>query len=122
MGECRGMDGDLRIFFGRKYAHRTARSCIADATLRRLISFRVEAYAKPREAIADAGSHLCVVFSDAAGKDQQSGPIECGNHACHMFANRVTSLPPSPITAISVSGTANSFAISDNAAPLLASG
>jgi len=27
-----------------------------------------------------------------------------------MFANRVTSLPPSPITAISVSGTANSFA------------
>ena len=80
----------VRIFFGRKYAHRTARSWVADATLRRLISFRVEAYAEPRKAIADAGSHLCVVFPDAAGKDQQSGPIECGDHACHMFANRVT--------------------------------
>ncbi len=87
MSECRGMDGDLRIFFGRNHAYRTTRPCIADATFRGLISFRVEAYAKPREAIADIGSHLCVVFSDPAGKDQQGGPIECGNHARHMFAN-----------------------------------
>src|SRR5476649_485624 len=39
-----------------------------------------------------------------------------------LRSNIATSLPPSPITAISTNGTANSFASSDNAAPLLASG
>ena len=37
-------------------------------------------------------------------------------------SNIATSLPPSPMTAISASGIPNSFAISANAAPLLASG
>ena len=39
-----------------------------------------------------------------------------------LRSNIATSLPPSPMTAISASGTANSFAISDSATPLLASG
>jgi hypothetical protein len=39
-----------------------------------------------------------------------------------LRSNIATSLPPSPITAISARGTAKRFAISDNALPLLACG
>ena len=39
-----------------------------------------------------------------------------------LRSNIATSLPPSPMTAISSSGIANSFASSDSATPLFASG